>query len=132
MTEADSAADGFDAILCCTATDVYWPQMVELVRPFGTICSIDETDAQLDLRGLKPKSAGMVWEFMFTAGKVGGEQQWSQHRLLSAVAALVDEGRLRSTLSTRLPPLSVDSLRAGHALVDGGGMIGKCALSVDW
>jgi NADPH2:quinone reductase len=51
-----------------------------------------------------------------------------QHRILSRVAALVDAGRLKSTLTEVLRPIDASNLRLAHRRLEEGRMIGKLAL----
>jgi NADPH2:quinone reductase len=48
-----------------------------------------------------------------------------QHEILDAVADLVDAGKIRTTLTKRLTPISAATLREAHAAVEGGRTIGK-------
>ena len=47
----------------------------------------------------------------------------------AALAMLVDEGRLRSTVSEHLSPINAAQLRQAHALLESGRMRGKLVLS---
>ena len=51
-----------------------------------------------------------------------------QHHLLDTVAALVDAGEVRTTLTERLSPITAANLRKAHAQVEEGKMIGKIVL----
>jgi NADPH:quinone reductase len=52
-----------------------------------------------------------------------------QHVLLDAVAGLVDAGRLRTTLTARLTGFNAATLRAAHATVESGRVIGKVVVT---
>jgi NADPH:quinone reductase-like Zn-dependent oxidoreductase len=65
---------------------------------------------------------------MFTAA-LHTPQSRHQHEILDRVAALVDEGRVRSTTRTVLRPISAETIREGHRLVESGRTIGKVVLS---
>jgi NADPH:quinone reductase-like Zn-dependent oxidoreductase len=49
----------------------------------------------------------------------------SEGRLLGDVAKLVDDGAIRSTLTTAIPGLDPAGLRRAHELVAGGQTVGK-------
>ena len=49
----------------------------------------------------------------------------SQQVILDEVSRLIDDGTLRSTRTTTLSPLDVDTLRDAHRRVESGGTIGK-------
>lgn len=95
----------------------------DIVRPFGHITAIDEPDG-LDLLPLKEKSIAWHWELMFTRPMFGFDLT-GQQRLLSAAAALVDDGGLRSTLTEAIADFSAAGLREAHRRVESGRMIGK-------
>lgn len=104
-----------------------WEQIVAAVAPQGAILLI-ESQAPIDARMLMSKSASLHWELMFTRPIFGTPDMIEQHRLLDAVAGLVDHGRLRSTMTRNLGPMTAERLREAHALVESGGMIGKVVL----
>lgn len=99
-----------------------------VLKPFGEIVAIDDPE-ELDIASLKSKSLSVHWELMFTRAIAGGDQQVSQHELLEQVSDLVDAGRLRSTATTVLIPIDAEQLRAAHALVEDGHVIGKVVLA---
>jgi NADPH2:quinone reductase len=104
-----------------------WGQIVEAVAPQGRIVLI-ESQAPIDARALMPKSASLHWELMFTRPMFGTPDIVEQHRLLDAVAELVDHGRIRQTMTRNLGPMTAAKLREAHALVESGTMIGKVVL----
>lgn len=112
-------------------TDRYWTTMAEVIRPQGKIVSIVENEAPLDLNELKSKSATFVWEFMFTRAMFETPDMIEQHRLLTEVSALVDGGKLRTTLTETLGMINAANLRQAHARLESGRMVGKLAL-VGW
>lgn len=95
----------------------------QIVRPFGQITAID--DGPRDIEPLKGRSITWHWEFMFTRPVQQTADLIAQHRLLDAVARLVDDGRLRTNVTTTLTPISAATLREAHALVETGRMLGK-------
>lgn len=117
-----------DHILCLNSTDSHFPAMAELIAPQGLICSIVGTAAAHNLDVLKSKSAGFLWEFMFTRSMYRTGDMQQQHELLNEVARLVDRGNIRGTLQTHAGPLSPDSLRAAHRQLESGTTIGKLVL----
>lgn len=95
----------------------------EIVRPFGHVVAID--DGPRDVSPLKGRSISWHWELMFTRPLLGTPDMIEQHRLLDAVADLVDRGRIRSTAATALGPISPAALREAHELVERGRTVGK-------
>lgn len=117
-----------DYILCTNATTAHFMSMVQAISPQGGICSIVDTTEPVPLHLLKSKSASFVWEFMFTRAMFETADMIEQHRLLSEVSQLVDEGALRSTMTERLSPINAANLRAAHAKLESGSMIGKLVI----
>lgn len=102
----------------------------EIIRPFGEITAIDEPDG-LDLRALlalKAKSVTWHWELMFTRAMFETPDMIEQKHLLSRVAELVDEQRLRTTATKSIRDLSAAGLRRAHELVESGRMTGKVVI----
>jgi len=52
-----------------------------------------------------------------------------QHKLLSFVAAEIDAGRLRTTVTEVLTPINADTLRQAHQAIETGSAKGKIVLS---
>lgn len=102
--------------------------IAEVIRPRGQVVSIDETGGSID--ALKAKSVTWHWELMFTRPVTDPTDHY-QHDLLERVAELVDDGVLRSTLTTHLMPLDASALRRAHELVETSRTIGKVVVT-DW
>jgi zinc-binding alcohol dehydrogenase family protein len=96
----------------------------EIIRPFGEITAIDEPGG-LDLLPLKTKSVAWHWELMFTRSLFETPDMIEQKHLLSRVARLVDEQRLRTTVTESIDDFSAAGLRRAHELVESGRMTGK-------
>jgi NADPH2:quinone reductase len=118
-----------DCVLLCADTDLYWPQLGEVVAPQGAICSIVANRAPVDLKTLMRKSARFTWESMFARSNYATPDMIEQHRLLGRVAEWIDGRQLRATATERLAPIDAENLRAAHARVESGHMIGKIVLS---
>ena len=96
----------------------------EIIRPFGEITAIDEPEG-LDLLALKSKSVTWHWELMFTRSMFETPDMIEQKHLLSRVAELVDEQRVRTTMTESIADFSAAGLRRAHELVESGRMTGK-------
>ena len=94
-----------------------------IVRAFGHIVAID--DGPRDVFPLKGKSIAWHWELMFTRPLRQTPDMIEQHQLLNTVADLVDQGRIRTTATTTLAPISPTTLREAHELVENGRTVGK-------
>ncbi|MCF7552857.1 zinc-binding alcohol dehydrogenase family protein [Pseudonocardia sp. WMMC193] len=100
----------------------------ELLTPRGEIVAIDEPPG-MDLVPLKTKSLTWHWELMFTR-PLFQPTDATQRELLNRVAELVDEGRLRTTLTQTYTGLTGDNLRKAHEQLESGRTIGKIALTL--
>ncbi len=87
------------------------------------IVAID--DGPRDVFPLKGKSIAWHWELMFTRPLRQTPDMIEQHQLLNTVADLVDQGRIRTTATTTLAPISPTTLREAHELVENGRTVGK-------
>jgi len=118
-----------DYILCLNDTDQHWSAMTEAIKPQGMICSIVENATPLDLGPLKSKSAGFVWEFMFTRAMYRTEDMAQQGILLNTIALLVNAGTIQTTSQEVIQPINAANLRAVHGRIEQGSTIGKIVLS---
>jgi len=100
----------------------------ELLTPRGEIVAIDEPPG-MDLLPLKSKSLTWHWELMFTR-PLYQPTDATQRELLNRVADLVDEGRIRTTLTQTYEGLTGANLEAAHRQLESGRTIGKVALTV--
>ena len=125
---ADLSIPPVNYVASLTHTAKHFRDLVEILAPHGKIGVIDDHD-QLDAAPLKSKSIYLHWEMVFTRPLYETADLIGQHRILNEVAALIDAGILRSTLSRCVTPFSVEALSAAHRLVETGSMIGKVAMS---
>lgn len=114
-------------IASLTNTDDHFSALVEILAPQGRIGVIDDPPA-LDANPLKRKAASLHWEFMFARSLFQTEDMIEQHRLLNAIADLVDAGDLRTTLSEVLSPIGAANLKKAHAAIESGRTRGKIVL----
>jgi NADPH2:quinone reductase len=134
---ADAVVDHHDLVNECgrTAPDgidyVFTPHtagniesFAEIMNPFGEIVAIDEPEG-LELLPLKRKSIAFHWELMFTRSLFETPDMIEQKHFLAQIATLVDDGRIRTTVSERIADFSAAGLRQAHELVESGRMTGK-------
>lgn len=115
----------------CYDTPHYLPQLVSVLRPWGHIGSIVETDDPLPFHqstGAFGKALSFHWELMFTRPLHGYDLE-TQGRILNEVAKLAEEGKL-TNITTVKEVLSVQSLRKAHETVENGKAIGKIVFEV--
>ncbi|MFS1947528.1 zinc-binding alcohol dehydrogenase family protein [Vibrio lentus] len=117
-----------DYIFNVADTKGHWDAMVELIAPQGMISSIVEFDGGIDLSALQGKSAGFIWELMFTRSLFNTDDIQKQQDILFQAANLIDAGRIKSTLTTTLNGFSVETLKDAHQRIESSASIGKTAI----
>ncbi|PTX94334.1 zinc-binding alcohol dehydrogenase family protein [Opitutus sp. ER46] len=123
------APDGVNYTLALTRTEDHFEQIIAAMAPQGAIGVIENPSRPLELTWLKPKSLALHWEFMFTRSRYQTPDMAEQGRLLNEVAALVDAGRIQTTMQANFGPITAANLRQAHALVETGRTIGKIVLA---
>jgi len=118
-------------ILCLNDTDGHWQAMNEAIAPQGTICSIVENEGRLDMDILKSKSAGFVWEFMFTRSMYQTEDMAEQGNLLNELSKLIEDDAIIKTCNEIVKPIDAKNLRDVHQRIEKGRSIGKIVLA-EW
>ena len=117
---------GADYVAALTTTPESLRWIIDVLRPQGHVNFID--NPEIDVMPFKPKSLTISWEMMFTRSLFQTDDMIEQHRLLNEIADLVDAGKLRGTATKNLGTINAANLRAAHALVEAGRMIGKVVL----
>ena len=111
-----------------TNSEQHLAQVAELIAPQGRYGIIDDPKT-FDVTLFKRKSVSLHWEFMFTRAVFETPDMIEQYRLLTKVAAMVDAGSIRTTLSEEFGPINAANLRRAHALIESGRSTGKIVLS---
>ena len=114
-------------VLSTTQTDKHYDEIVELIAPQGRLALIDDPDL-IDARKLKWKSVSLHWELMFTRSIFKTADMAKQHELLASVSALLDEGRVKTTLAENFGKINAANLKRAHALLETGTAKGKIVL----
>lgn len=65
----------------------------------------------LNLDLLKMKSVSFSWELMFTCSMFTTDDMDKQHQILNKIAELLNEGTLKSTLTTTLKGFTMNNLK---------------------
>ena len=115
--------EGVDYMAAITTTPDVMPGLVRAMNPQGHVTFIDDFDESIF--PFKTKSLTASWEMMFTRSLFKTPDMAAQHRLLKEVAALVDLGVVKTTVTQVRGPLNAESLRAAHAIIESGRSIGK-------
>lgn len=113
-----------------TGTEQHFTAIAEILAPQGKFGLVDDPDPKaIDVMLFKRKAISLHWEFMFTRSLFETQDMIEQHRLLSRVADLVDDGRLRTTANHDGGNMTPRNLRAAHRLQESGAAIGKTTLT---
>jgi NADPH:quinone reductase len=118
-------APGF--VFSTTHTDEHLPELVKLIAPQGRIGFIDDP-VSLDIVSLKSKMISAHWEYMFGRSTYQTPDMREQHRILEMVSDLVDEKKIKSTLTEKLSPINAATLQKAHKLVLSGKAHGKVVI----
>lgn len=121
---------GLDAplyVFSTTQTDQHLSDIVELIAPQGHFGLIDDP-AQLDIKPFKSKSVSVHWEFMFTRSMFQTEDMQKQSELLNEVSKLVDEGKIKTTVTEVISPINAENLKRVHQQIESGTTKGKIVL----
>lgn len=126
--EVDALGIGAPAfVFSTTETGQHLADIAALIAPQGRFGLIDDPDV-VDIMPFKRKSNSVHWELMFTRPLYQTADMAEQGRILDEVAALVDAGRIRTTLTETLRPIDAANLRTAHALIESGRARGKIVL----
>lgn len=114
-------------IFSTTHTADHVADIADLIAPQGRFCLIDDP-AGFDVMQFKRKAVSIHHELMFTRPIYGTPDMAEQGRILNEASALVDAGKLRTTLTERLSPINAANLNHVHALIESGKTRGKIVL----
>ena len=117
-----------DYILCLNDSDFYYPQMVELIAPQGLIALVVNFQQPVDLNLLKNKSAGLVWEFMFTRPRMQTYDIQQQGNILKRIAEMVELNQLMPIAQRHFDQLTPQTLEQAHDLLSQSQTLGKITL----
>lgn len=118
-------APGF--VFSTTETHRHIGEIASLIAPQGRFGLIDDPES-LNIMGLKRKAVSIHWEMMFARPMFGTPDMAEQGKLLNAVARLIDEGRIKTTVTEVLAPISAATLKQAHATIETGKARGKIVI----
>jgi zinc-binding alcohol dehydrogenase family protein len=118
-----------DYVLCLNAFEQHFAAMATVLKAQGKMASILGASGALPLDILFNKSATLAFEMMFTRSMFGTPDMIEQHKLLDAVARLVDAGTLATTLGEKFGAINAANLNRAHEALKGGRTIGKIVLA---
>ncbi|MFT8395390.1 zinc-binding alcohol dehydrogenase family protein [Propionibacterium sp.] len=121
------APDGVDHVYS-TRSQGMSSLLLDVTRPFGHILLTDEPD-DMNYSAFQGKALSCHWEFMFARPVFQTPDMVRQHEILDRIAELVDDGKIRTTLTKTLGPVNAQNLRAAHEALEDGHVTGKIALT---
>ncbi len=116
-----------DYIVSLTHTDQHFTEIASVIAPQGKFGLIDDPQP-FDIKLLKRKSVSLHWELMFTRALFATADMIEQHRILTELARLVDQGAVRSTLNEHYGHINAANLRRAHGRIESGRARGKIVL----
>ena len=116
-----------DYIFSITGTAGYTQSIVNLIAPQGHFGLIDDPD-NFVINPFKAKSISIHWESMFTRSTFQTADMSRQRQILNHLAELVDQGKIKTTLSKNLGRINAKNITEAHALIESGQSIGKIVL----
>ncbi|MGI4779232.1 MAG: zinc-binding alcohol dehydrogenase family protein [Janthinobacterium lividum] len=119
--------ENVDLVASLTQTEKHYAQLIEALVPQGKLALIDDMKV-LDAMPLKSKCISLHWEFMFARSMYQTADMHRQGELLAEVAALVDAGKVRTTLGETFGTIDAASLTKAHAFIESGKAQGKVVL----
>lgn len=125
IAELNIGAPAF--VFSTTHTEQHASDIAELIAPQGRFGFIDDPKA-LDVILFKRKAVSIHHELMFTRSLYGTPDMDEQGKILNSLAVLVDDGKIRTTLTEKLSPINAANLKTVHALIESGAARGKIVL----
>ena len=128
---AQFAAFGLAApehIFCVTNQRMHFKKLTELLAPEGAIGIIESSTGAVDISTLIRKCGTLHTEYMFARGVLHSATMEQQHLILEAIANLVDNGTLRTTMTGNYGIINSANLKRAHAAIEAGSVRGKIVL----
>jgi NADPH:quinone reductase-like Zn-dependent oxidoreductase len=110
-------------------TEQYLSAVGTICAPFGRVCSIVQADVRFYGTEFMSKSLAFSWDWVGSAGYHHTNLE-SYRTMMTALASLFEEGKLKLTLSKRLK-LTLAGLKEAHRQIESKTTVGKIALGVD-
>lgn len=115
-------------IFCVAHVKKHFHKLVDLLAPEGSVGIIESNAGDINVSSLIQKSATLHTEYVFTHGLMHTAHMSVQHRTLEAIAHLVDNGTLKTTMTENYGKINAANLMRAHAALESSAMIGKIVL----
>ncbi len=114
-------------VVSLNGTEQHVDEIAKLIKPQGKFGFIDDPKT-LNVMPFKAKAVSTHIEFMFTRSMFQTEDMIEQHNILNKVAALIDNGTIKTTLGENFGTINAENLRKAHAFLETGKAKGKIVL----
>ena len=114
-------------VFSTTHTEQHASDVAELIAPQGRFAFIDDPKT-FDIIAFKRKAVSIHHALMYTPSIYPTPEMDQQGKILNAIADLVEEGLIRTTLTERLSPINAANLKQAHASLESGTTRGKVVL----
>lgn len=114
-------------VFSTTHTESYLAPIAELMAPQGRFGFIDRFP-DFDISLFFPKCISVHPELMFTRPMLKTADIHRQGEILDELASLVDDGKVRSTMTESFGPVTVENLKRAHAKSASNTAVGKLVL----
>ncbi len=115
-------------IFCVTHERQHFKKLSELLAPEGAIGIIETNSGPMDISALIRKSGTLHTQYVFARGILKTPMISAQHRTLEAIAHLVDNGTLKTTMKEHFGTINAANLKRAHEAVEKGSVCGKIVL----
>ena len=115
-------------VFSTTQSETYIQDVAALIAPQGRYGLIDDP-AHFNIMPFKGKSVSVHWELMYTRSMFQTADIERQSAILNEVAALVDSGKIRTTVAETPGMITAENLRAAHRRLESGQTKGKLTLA---
>ncbi|MDG3086484.1 zinc-binding alcohol dehydrogenase family protein [Vibrio hannami] len=116
-----------DYVVSLNGTEQHMEEVVKVIKPQGKFGLIDDPQ-EFNILPLKQKSISLHWEFMYTRSLFETADIIEQHKILAAVAGMIDEVLLQTTVGERFGKINAENLKRAHGLLESQKAKGKIVL----
>ncbi|WP_375749190.1 zinc-binding alcohol dehydrogenase family protein [Vibrio sp. HN007] len=116
-----------DYVVSLNGTEQHMSEVVKVLKPQGKFGLIDDPH-EFNILPLKQKSISLHWEFMFTRSLFETDDMVEQHKILGAVAGMIDEGQVQTTVGEHFGVINAENLKRAHELLESQKAKGKIVL----
>lgn len=116
-----------DYVVSLNGTEQHFDEIVKLIKPQGKFGLIDDPSI-LNVMPFKVKAVSTHIELMYTRSLFQTEDMIEQQHILNKTSALIDEGKIKTTVGENFGKINAKNLRKAHALLESGKAKGKIVL----